>query len=168
MAATYTPIATQTLASDQSSVVFNSIPQGYTDLVLIANTRINQSGSSEIYCAPNGVTTANKGFTYLLGNGTSASSGRSTNDSYIRIGNGAGTSTASGTFATSVVNFMNYSNTTTYKTILSRGSDATNATEAIVGLFPSTSAISSLTIVGNGLVNILTGSTFTLYGIQAA
>jgi hypothetical protein len=168
MPLTYTPIATQTLSADAASVTFSSISGSYTDLVLISNVRINQSSSSDLYCQPNGVSTANKGFTFLIGNGTTASSARGSNDANIRIGAGTGTSQASGIFGTSISNFMNYSNTTTFKTILSRGSDATNATQAIVGLFPSTNAITSIVIYGNNSVNILSGSTFSLYGILAA
>jgi hypothetical protein len=165
---TYESIATQTLGSDQASVTFSSIPGTYTDLVLISNVRINQSNSSDIYCQPNGVGTANKSFTFVIGNGSTASSARGTNDANIRIGAGTGTSQASGIFGTSISNFMNYSNTTTFKTILSRGSDATNAAQAIVGLFPSTNAITSIVIYGNNSVNILSGSTFSLFGIKAA
>jgi hypothetical protein len=165
---TYTELDRVTVATSVPSVTLSSIPQGYTDLVLVSNVRINQSSSSEIYCQPNGVGTANKGFTFLIGNGSTATSGRGTNDANIRIGAGTGTSQASGIFATSISNFMGYSNTTTFKTILSRGSDTTNATQAIVGLFPSTNAITSIVIYGNNSVNILAGSTFSLYGIANA
>jgi len=34
---TYTPIASVTLSSAQASVTFSSIPQTYTDLVLVVN-----------------------------------------------------------------------------------------------------------------------------------
>jgi hypothetical protein len=43
---TYTPIATQTLGSAASSVIFSSIPQGYTDLVLIENGKVTSGGGS--------------------------------------------------------------------------------------------------------------------------
>jgi hypothetical protein len=66
---------------------------------------------------------------------------------------------------------MNYSNATTYKTWLSRNNraSASNApgTEALVGLWRSTSAITEL-VIGLTGGNFDTGSTFTLYGIKAA
>ena len=36
---TYTPIQTQTLASNQATVNLNSIPSSYTDLILIVNAK---------------------------------------------------------------------------------------------------------------------------------
>jgi hypothetical protein len=66
---------------------------------------------------------------------------------------------------------MNYSNATTYKSILirsrgTRDNDSTDTT-AIVGLWSSTSAINIIKIFpASG--NILAGSTFTLYGIASA
>ena len=64
---------------------------------------------------------------------------------------------------------MNYANTTTYKTVLSR--DALNnasdgAVEAFVGLWRSTSAINTIQIKPDS-GNFNTG-TFSLYGILAA
>ena len=66
-----------------------------------------------------------------------------------------------------IVQFMNYSNTTTNKTVLSRANNAATGTDAIVNLWRSTAAITSIYVyVPSG--NFATGSTFTLYGILAA
>jgi hypothetical protein len=63
---------------------------------------------------------------------------------------------------------MNYSNTTTNKTILSRINNAENSTVARVTLWRNTAAISTIFLTeGNG-ANFIAGSTFTLYGIKAA
>jgi hypothetical protein len=62
---------------------------------------------------------------------------------------------------------MNYSNTTTYKTILERANQPQAVTNSIVGLWRSTSAISTITMTtSSGTVSA--GSTFTLYGILKA
>jgi hypothetical protein len=62
---------------------------------------------------------------------------------------------------------MNYSNATTNKTVLSKASNASNNVDAIVALWRSTAAITSITILGNGQ-NYGIGSSFSLYGIKAA
>jgi hypothetical protein len=84
-----------------------------------------------------------------------------------------GIPTASNTFGTVITNIMNYSNSTTFKTVLSRYSNGSTSngpgTEAIVGLWQNTSVINSITVKQNtGSNNLDTGSTFTLYGIAAA
>jgi hypothetical protein len=62
---------------------------------------------------------------------------------------------------------MNYANTTTYKTTLARTNDALLQARASVGLWRNTSAINSILVSYYGY-NFDAGSTFTLYGIQAA
>jgi hypothetical protein len=62
---------------------------------------------------------------------------------------------------------MNYSNATTYKTIINRGNTASSTVITRSGMWRSTSAITSIT-VNNDASNYLAGSTFTLYGIAAA
>ncbi len=62
--------------------------------------------------------------------------------------------------------YQNYSNTTTYKTVLSRCSNPTGGTLAVAGLWRSTAAITSITLTPTA-GNWLSGSTFTLYGIKA-
>jgi hypothetical protein len=62
---------------------------------------------------------------------------------------------------------MNYSNTTTYKTVLNRMDDASTYVATNVGLWRSTAAINSITIVA-GTGNLPVGLMATLYGITAA
>ena len=62
---------------------------------------------------------------------------------------------------------MNYSNTTTYKTTLGRGSNVATDVEAIVGLWRNTAAITSITVAPSG-GNMKTGTVLSLYGIKAA
>jgi hypothetical protein len=65
---------------------------------------------------------------------------------------------------------MNYSNTSTYKTSISRsGNPASEGTDVIVGLWRNTAAISTIDIVTlSGGTQFVAGSIFTLYGIAAA
>ena len=168
MASTYEPIYTTTLGSAQSSVSFSSFG-GFTDLILIVNGRKDTSVSADaFYCRINGDGSNSYSWTEVNGDGSSATSNRTSNDSYCRLavipGNSAGTSV----FGVSIVNFQNYTNTTTNKTILSRGSVASGQVMAGVSLWRNTAAVTSFTLYTAGLGNWSSGSQFTLYGIKAA
>lgn len=155
---TYEAIFTET-ASAVSSVTFSSIPSTYTDLVCIVQAA--NSTNTDLGIRFNGDTASNYSVTLLVGNGSSATSTRysSQNEIYLDI---TGTQTGQMTY---IVNVQNYSNATTYKTTLTRYSNAGVAAEASVGLWRSTAAINSVTIK-NG-AGTFTGQV-TLYGILAA
>ena len=160
---TYEPIATNTLGSAAASVTFSSISGTYTDLVVVVSG--NGAVATGIVMQLNGATTGYS-LTQLGGNGSAAASNRRTTQSFINL-------TYSGFFTTSgqsmlIANIMNYANTTTYKTVLVRSGNAANGLDAIVGLYSSTSAVTSVTIGNDGSGNIAAGTTFTLYGIKAA
>jgi hypothetical protein len=165
---TYTPIASQTLSSAAASVTFSGIPQTYTDLVVVINGSMSASGAT-IYARLNGDTGSNYSVTYIGGNGTSAYSNRSSNNSN-GIGLGGFEAGFSTGMFTNIVHFQNYSNSTTNKTVLSRWSDPSSGgeVEAFVGLWRNTTAITSIEIRNNGGHNFNSGSTFNLYGIDAS
>ena len=154
---TYTPIATTTLGSSQSSVTFNSF-SGYTDLVVIIDGVSSAGG--EFRFQLNGSATGYS-FTQLYGDGTSAGSSIGTSRTTGRIGS---TRTTQNTI---IGHFMNYANSTTYKTIISRDGTASAITQAFVNLWQSTSAITSIVFTPE-TGTFSTGMTFTLYGITAA
>ena len=62
---------------------------------------------------------------------------------------------------------MNYSNTSTYKTVIGKDNAASIETDAYVGLWRSTAAINTIKI-SIGSSTFIAGSTFTLYGISCA
>ncbi len=156
--ATYEPIATTTLGSAQSSVTFSSISGAYTDLVLISDS-ILVSGTGAGRLRYNSDSGSNYSNTYLYGDGSIAASGRAANLTFNDY-NFIGTSRS-----TSVCHIQNYSNSTTYKTFISRGNGG-GITIAYAGLWRNTAAITSIEVIGSS--NFNTGSTFTLYGIAAA
>jgi hypothetical protein len=164
MTVTYDSIATTTLGSTSSLITFSSIPGTYTDLVLIISG--NSSSSSNFYVFKyNSDTGSNYSRTNLIGNGTAASSDRFSNESAGYFVTST-IPTAASTFDACIVNIMNYSNTTTYKTTISRGNTAGTNLGATVGLWRSTSAITRIDISPyNG--SFASGSTFSLYGIKA-
>jgi len=156
---TYTPIATTTLGSATNSVTFTSISGSYTDLVLVIGVAHTSSfDDARLYF--NGDSGTNYSATFLIGNGSAASSTRVSNTA----NNGIflfGTE-----ISTNIAHIMNYSNSTTYKTALVRANSPSNSVRANVMLWRNTSAINSIEILGGQ--NFTSGSTFTLYGIAAA
>jgi hypothetical protein len=166
---TYEAIATQTLGSAAASVTFSSISGAYTDLVFVVNAA--QQNSQPIYLRVNGLTTAIYSNTYLYGNGTTAASGRysaaALGGAGFNLDNINGSPFPTDFSGQATYHFMNYSNTTTYKTILMRHGTAAGFVTADIGLIQTTNAISSINIYPY-TGNLNTGSTFSLYGIKAA
>lgn len=160
--ATYTLIMSTVLNSNTPNVTLSSIPSTYTDLVLVCQTA-QPSSTGELFIRVNSDTGNNYSYTSLTGDGLSAASNRVSNTSIIFGGH------LSTNFGTYIFNFLDYSNTTTFKTILSRGNDASRVVSANVGLWRSTSAINSIFLgQANSGTNLFTsGSTFRLYGIEA-
>ena len=165
MPVTYEKIATTTLVSNVASVTFSSISSSYTDLVLVMNYFSNASEYPMIQF--NGDTSNSYYFIDIYGNGTSAASTGQLGVAGIWVGYGAYSPAGTTNPGTIIVNIQNYSNTTTYKSTLSR-SNSTQGVEATTGLWRSTSAISSLVIKHQTATTYAAGSTFTLYGIKAA
>jgi len=164
MASTYEKIATTTLGSATASVTFSSISGSYTDLVLVVNGKTTGSGGNNyLLLRVNSDSSTNYSRTGMYGDGSTAGSFRNTNSAngYLTIGQ------AVDSFGNAIVNFQNYSNTTTYKTFLSRENYPSGAVYASVMLWRSTSAITSISLLGDGF-NIASGSTFTIYGILKA
>jgi hypothetical protein len=166
MPVTYESIATTTLGSNQTSVTFSTISGSYTDLILVASAKaVNAGGNQWFIMSFNNDNGSNYSSTFLSGNGTAASSDRYSN----RTDGIFPGDTDNSNNAVMIIHLMNYSNTTTYKTTLSRSSDASDSVKALVGLWRSTSAITSIKITNQDLAsNIASGSTFTLYGIKSA
>jgi hypothetical protein len=162
---TYSPIATQTLASATSSVTFTSIPQGYTDLVVVIGYKAATTNQPTLQLTFNGSSSSYSG-TQLTGNGSAAASYRNTGAAFISIARVVGVPSTVGNTGTIIINLQNYSNTTTYKTVLARANAADTGTEADVGLWQNTSAITSFTIAAATSNDFASGTTFSLYGIQ--
>ena len=166
---TYTPIATTTLSSATSNITFSSISGSYTDIILVCQFSGASSGQSP-YLQVNSDTGTNYSGTLLTGNGTTAASSRYSSDTQISD-NSKGISTTAGANIITW-HFQNYSNTTTYKTVLFRTTAMDGASyqgvTAGVGLWRSTSAITSIKFYLSGSVNLASGTTATLYGILAA
>jgi hypothetical protein len=164
MTATYEKIQTQTLSSAQSSITVTSIPNTYTDLILVLNFGGSVGGQRAGFQV-NGDTGSNYSKIYALGLSGSASANGTGNETQSFIFDGiALPTTLTGNM---IQQYQNYSNTTTYKTVLSRCSNPSGGgTLAVAGLWRSTAAITSITLTPTA-GNWISGSTITIYGIKA-
>lgn len=167
MAVTYEPIASTTLGSDSASASFSSIVGTYTDLILIANIITTRgSGTSEsIYLTVNSDTGSNYSATALRGNGSAASSYRESSTTAIYLGEAGITSATD--YALFRISLMSYANTSVNKTVLSEFAHPGSFVGRHVGLWRSTSAITSVSLRTN-TNNIKAGSSLSLFGVKAA
>lgn len=162
---TKVPLATTTLSTATASVTFSGISGSYTDLILVC--QVQQVTDGEDFAVQvNSDTGTNYSSTFICGDGSTAHTNRSSNNTRIQVDH-HGTPPTSGSFSANIINFENYSNSTTYKTILARSNSLSTyaGTVSVVGLWRSTSAITSITVFCTNSSNMKTGSTFTLYGI---
>jgi hypothetical protein len=155
----YTPIATHTIATAVNSYTFSSVPSTYTDLQLVISGTLSSGATMQLVF--NGDTTNVYSATSLYGDGTSPYSSRLSNNASYQawIGN------AYTTQFSAIVNIMNYANTTTYKTLLSRMNNSANNVFAVTSMWRSTAAINSIEVKVAGGLNLAVGTTLSLYGI---
>ena len=163
---TYTPLARTTLSTTAATVTFSSIPQTYTDLVVVVNATWSNSSTANLAMQFNGDTGSNYSALRLLADGSAVSSAR-VNSTYMMIGD------INNLQFTSIINIQNYANTTSYKPALARTGFAGGYLGLYSGLWrgstgSATQAINSVLVGYNGSGTFAAGSTFTLYGILAA
>jgi len=149
-----------------ASITFSSIPDTYTDLMIVVSSRSTVSGVNDaLDLLPNGAS-GNNSLRYLRGDGSSVQSGSETTNlvSYT-----PGATTTSDTFGNASIYITNYTSTSS-KSISTDGVGENNATSVrsaiIATLHSGTTAFTSLELsLRNG--NFVEHSTATLYGILA-
>jgi hypothetical protein len=158
---TYEAIATQTVTgSAAASVTFSSIPSTYTDLVVVVQGLLT-TGADNVCLQFNGDTGSNYSVTVLLGDGTSASSFRTSNTS------NCGRDVISNIQGNVIYNINNYSNATTYKTVLGRSSATNYGARTSVSMWRNTAAINQIVLFPTAYTfNV--GTVLSIYGIKAA
>ena len=171
MANTYTLISSNVLSSSAASVTFSAIPATYTDLVVRCSVRSARSANFySLKLIINGTTTSVYSRTYLNDGGGTPLSGRSaaTTQSLTYESINADTSTAS-TFANVEYYIPNYTSSSNKPTSYF-GAGETNASVASLtaqaNLVQIASAITSLEFSFPDASNIVSGSSFYLYGIK--
>lgn len=166
---TYDPIATQTLGSNANVVTFDNIPQTYTDLILVQSARV--TNGSDITAIR--INDSASGYTrqYFEGNGGSNTAGIASAEISLRAGYIPGTTYAN-VWSSEEYMFYNYRNTTIAKSVFGKCSYPVAATSFALMFQQSnstvTAALTKITIQTANGGQLATGSTFTLYGIEAA
>ena len=171
MAATYEPIESITLGTAAATVTLGSggtIPQTFTDLRLVITAKNSTAAHQAMKIRFNGDTGSNYSYTRLLGTGLSAASDRSANNNGIDIGF---LPNSASNFGTVILDIMSYANGNVYKSVLCSwesqgGLSGSQYVTREVGLWRSTAAITSALFFFTN--DTVAGSTFSLYGIQAA
>jgi hypothetical protein len=164
-------IADVIVASPQASVTFSSIPQGYTDLMLVVSSRNNTAGAvSDMYMTFNGSGGTAYSERMLFGNGSAVFSESFSSQAFFpRAGYSTGTAFTTGAFSSSHYYIPNYTSGNS-KSISIDSTTEDNGTGSYIammaGLWANASAITSMTLTPYaGVGGFSTNSTFTLYGV---
>jgi hypothetical protein len=158
-----TSLANLTLGSTQTTVTFSSISGAYRDLRLVIVGGLTSGGNA--YWRVNNDSTSTYNWHTLEGDGTTASATWNGN-TYGSMNNNFVAWPYGGTPRTLVtIDFMDYSVTDKFKPVLSRTNAVDNGTNAMIVNWPSTAAITNITLTSGS--TWVAGSTFALYGVSA-
>lgn len=171
MPATYDSIATTTLGSNTQGLIFNNIPQTYTDLVLVFKGGITQN-----YWGP-AIQFNNNSGSYssvsIFSDGSANAATSKSSPSYL-TGGGAGFGFPSNNLDNMAITYIhNYTNTNMGKSVVQLTGTANAGIGYVIGTWNNTSAISSIYMYSTGsgntpTYNLLSGTVISLYGITAA
>jgi hypothetical protein len=170
MPATYEPIATQTLSSAATGITFTSIPATYTDLKIVMTPLTISSlwDNSSLRIQFNSDSGTNYSRNRIFGNGSSVSAQTQTNNTFLDMSIGGIMSTNRTLFIFDIFSYAGSTFKTTLATINDGDLPGTGYEGQAVGLWRSTSAITSIFLYST-VANILgVGTTATLYGIKNA
>ena len=177
---TMIPIATTTISgSSVANITFTGISASYTDLLVVGYVGLASGGNFRCQLGGGSIDTGtNYSRTTLYGrrNGANSAdeygSATTASEDFAVLVQNTDLYASSVGYSPILANFMNYSNTTTYKTILTRHGSGSNAAyrgiEASVSLWRNTSAINQIKFYSGNGGNIGVGSSITIYGIKAA
>jgi hypothetical protein len=161
-------IQTITLTSAQASINFTSIPQTFTDLVILMSVRDARTAYLSYAFGSFNSTTTGYTFQTLEGSGASANAARYTSGNDARtFGYINGNSSTASTFGNSQTYITNYTSSVN-KTWSVEGVSENNASSALqalgAGVWANTGAITSISLT-TSTPNFEIGSTVSLYGI---
>lgn len=167
MANTYTLIQSVTVGSGgAASIEFGSIPQTYTDLLIVHSIRTNRANTGDWLLVSFNGSTASFTERDLYGTGSATGSSSATPRYIAEIVGGSATASV---FGNGVVYIPNYTSSS-YKSYSADAVGENNATASlqvlIAGLWSNTAAITSITITSGSASTLAQYSSVSLYGIK--
>jgi hypothetical protein len=164
MAATYEFIASQSASG--LNVTFTSIPQTYTDLVLVMQLAQTSGSDGVDIRVGNGTIDTGNNYGWRALNGSNSTASTQVVIPYPAYEGGLSNST---TWSSIEVNLLGYTNTNIKKFFLGHGNNTNwSNTSVRAGYWDNTAAINTIRISNGGGVNQDTAGKYTLYGIKAA
>jgi len=174
MANTYVALAKSVLTSSTATVTFSSIPQTYTDLILLFSTRDDRPANNQnsFSLVINGDTGTNYSNTNVYGYQSNVVySDRRTSAAFLRVSTSNTLNNTADTFTNGELIFSNYTSTSSRAISLSCVME-NNTTTGIympflsAQLYRGTSALSSFVMTPESSASFVSGSSFYLYGIN--
>jgi hypothetical protein len=167
MANTYFALAKSVITTNTASITFASIPQTYTDLLIVISARCNGGVIGSWYTMRFNGQNTNYNNVYILGSGAAATSATSTT-SIMANQVIPGTSATANTFSNVQIYLPSYTGNK-YKNVGTSAVGENNATTAYIyagyGISSNTAATASIEIDCDGY-SFVSGSRFDLYGIK--
>lgn len=165
-----TSISVNTAAASVVLGADNTIPQHYTDLIVVGYVKLSDSGHATLQFNADGG--SNYSSTVLNGAGSSPSATRYSNVSALRVGAAGGASYQALTYTPYTWHIFSYSQSNTYKTVLIdmyQGHQAYNSQYELsksVGLWRSTNPITQITAIAETSRTFSPGTSFTVWGVR--
>ena len=169
--ASYKFISNYTASGTVANITFSSIPQTYTDLLLVFAGRFSLSAQAQIVRLQFNDSSSGYSFKYLEAYGAGISAGNTFGGgAYIYGGYVNGTNATSSVFTSNTIYIPNY--TSSYNKSVNieataESQSVTGYTNSIGGLWSNTAAITSLTLTPD-TGSFTQYSTAHLYGISKA
>ncbi len=173
----YESIASYTATGGESNITFSSFPSTYASLQIRYIAKDSYTSGTAAFSLASLQFNATGGTSYadhyLKGDGSSATVGGTSSTAAIATVYGSTYGPTTSTFATGIIDILDYASTSKYKTV--RGFTGANFNNTSTdfgvilgsGLFMSTSAITSIKFLP-AVSGFGAGTTFALYGIKGA
>ena len=156
------------LSNNQSSVTFNSIPQSYDDLIVTINAKTSRGNTSDLLSIRLNGNSSNQESGVIEGTNSGVTHYSLTT---LQVATSPGASYATASFSDTQVYISDYT-TNKGKSLSAEGVfgvDGVMGSAAFAGgHWDNAAAVTSIVVQNVNASNLLSGSTFSLYGVTAA